>query len=568
MSRIIVITLVAPLLLICSATRVCVTLDSGFDMLLDPTMPIAGVTRESQLSGFNVDARLHILPSILSNTSYELRVLGSYGELMVATRRDECDVAWAAYFQTANRDRCGDTVQNRDTCRPLSEWTESSSWTPWRCCVDFSPPFMTYGLAIMYEVYYPTFMETLVQSVTAPFAINFGCFTFILLTIFAHFLWVAERKVNPDHFPTRYLDGIDDAVWWAIVTLTTVGYGDKVPITGFGRVLAILWMLTGLCLCSILIGYMSDTFSEIQSGTATLNTVRDMVAEDYMVCSYPTSFNSGEILSAVPPANRKEGSGMAECAEWMETRGPDDKFAIVLDAPVMKHFRSITPWARTMHISNDINTYLVTIVYPEGGGSMGRSLSDKLNPAVVDFYYSGHHTQLVDRWFPADGANSVGTDVIQWGIVGLALGLLIAYVIVMVLATYVPKPDTVALKAVSSSARGLQRRLSQKTNLAAELAATETPTTIYPSESSEDMGTPQSSKGTPYEVRHRARPLPALVRPPVRVPFLSHLPFVLASVVGSRMAYPSRFVCSLPATVAFLPPHRRSTPLWPRKKRR
>ena len=57
--------------------RVCVTLDSGFDMLVDPSMPIADVSRESQLYGFNVDARLHILPTVLhsKNSSYELRVL-------------------------------------------------------------------------------------------------------------------------------------------------------------------------------------------------------------------------------------------------------------------------------------------------------------------------------------------------------------------------------------------------------------------------------------------------------------------------------------------------------------
>ena len=156
-----------------AVTRVCVTLDSGFEMLNDPTIPIDEVSHECQLHGFNVEARLTLLPMVLQTSTYQLRVLGSYGELMVATRRGECDVGWAAYFHTSNRDQCGDTVLDVITCRPLSELNasqlDSTGWGPWRCCVDFSPPFTTYGLAIMYDAQRKGFLESLYQSITHPF---------------------------------------------------------------------------------------------------------------------------------------------------------------------------------------------------------------------------------------------------------------------------------------------------------------------------------------------------------------------------------------------------------------
>ena len=82
---------------------------------------------------------------------------------------------------------------------------------------------------------------------------------------------------------------------------------------------------------------------------------------------------------------------------WLRASSPADKVAIVLDGPIMKNFRSRTPWARHMHISADINKYLVAVAYPEGGGRLGRSLSDQLNPAIVDLYNSGKHTELVER---------------------------------------------------------------------------------------------------------------------------------------------------------------------------
>ena len=43
------------------------------------------------------------------------------------------------------------------------------------------------------------------------------------MVIGGHFMWLAERKHNPDVFPTAYFEGIDDAIWWAMVTATTVG---------------------------------------------------------------------------------------------------------------------------------------------------------------------------------------------------------------------------------------------------------------------------------------------------------------------------------------------------------
>jgi voltage-gated potassium channel len=51
------------------------------------------------------------------------------------------------------------------------------------------------------------------------------------------------RIIEPETYPT-----IGNAYWWAVVTVTTVGYGDFIPHTPAGRVVASLLMLTGLAL--------------------------------------------------------------------------------------------------------------------------------------------------------------------------------------------------------------------------------------------------------------------------------------------------------------------------------
>jgi voltage-gated potassium channel len=64
----------------------------------------------------------------------------------------------------------------------------------------------------------------------------------------------AEHPVNPD-FAT-----VGDAFWWGIVTLTTVGYGDVVPITETGRWAGVMIMIAGIAVLGTLAGSLSSFF--------------------------------------------------------------------------------------------------------------------------------------------------------------------------------------------------------------------------------------------------------------------------------------------------------------------
>ena len=49
-----------------------------------------------------------------------------------------------------------------------------------------------------------------------------------LLFIFGNLIWLAERRRNTEQFPRQYLHGVGNGMWFGLVTLTTVGYGDVV----------------------------------------------------------------------------------------------------------------------------------------------------------------------------------------------------------------------------------------------------------------------------------------------------------------------------------------------------
>ncbi|XP_015759168.1 PREDICTED: uncharacterized protein LOC107338448 [Acropora digitifera] len=82
---------------------------------------------------------------------------------------------------------------------------------------------------------------------------------FILLTatFSGIIIWFLDHRQNPQEFPQSFLKGIWEGFWWALVTMTTVGYGDRSPKSTLGRVFCIFWIITGLIIISIFIAMVT-----------------------------------------------------------------------------------------------------------------------------------------------------------------------------------------------------------------------------------------------------------------------------------------------------------------------
>lgn len=63
-----------------------------------------------------------------------------------------------------------------------------------------------------------------------------------------------------EHDANSNIKTAEDAIWWAFVTITTVGYGDKYPVTTEGRIIAAFLMVTGVGLFGTFTGYMTSWF--------------------------------------------------------------------------------------------------------------------------------------------------------------------------------------------------------------------------------------------------------------------------------------------------------------------
>lgn len=72
--------------------------------------------------------------------------------------------------------------------------------------------------------------------------------------------------------PNANIETAGDAVWWVLVTVATVGYGDKYPVTLNGRLIASLVILAGVGLFGILSGYLARSFLGEQANTESDDT--------------------------------------------------------------------------------------------------------------------------------------------------------------------------------------------------------------------------------------------------------------------------------------------------------
>ena len=62
--------------------------------------------------------------------------------------------------------------------------------------------------------------------------------------------------------PASNIKSAEDAIWWSLVTITTVGYGDKYPVTTEGRMIGVLLMFVGVGIFGTFTGYIASWFTQ------------------------------------------------------------------------------------------------------------------------------------------------------------------------------------------------------------------------------------------------------------------------------------------------------------------
>ena len=106
--------------------------------------------------------------------------------------------------------------------------------------------------------HYSTALEDLIASIYAERDAFISALYLLALSILitSCLMHYAEHALQPDQFGT-----IPDAMWWSVITITTVGYGDATPISAWGKVIGAFTALSGVFTVALLTGIVASAFA-------------------------------------------------------------------------------------------------------------------------------------------------------------------------------------------------------------------------------------------------------------------------------------------------------------------
>ena len=154
------------------------------------------------------------------NLHYEFKEMG-LEEMLAATAKGEVDAAAAALTITAERERQ----------------------------LDFTHPFFTSGLGVAVPRKSGLGWLSAIKRFTSGAFLQAAGALLGVLSLVGVVVWLVERKRNAQ-FPNDPVKGVGSGIWWSAVTMTTVGYGDKAPVTLPGRILGLIWMFASIIIIS------------------------------------------------------------------------------------------------------------------------------------------------------------------------------------------------------------------------------------------------------------------------------------------------------------------------------
>jgi len=320
-----------------------------------PVEPFITKSTDGKFSGFSIELLRDIADE--GNFDIEYVEVDSVGAQLDAVREGKADAAISAISITSGREET----------------------------VDFSVSMFESGIqAMVSKSAGGTGLRSLLADVFSPVLLLVFVMMVLGTLLTGTFVWAWERRHGNDHFTNPGAHGIFDGIWWATVTLFTIGYGDKVPHKVVSRIVTMVWMFVGVLMVATITAEVTSSVT-IERLESRISSVSDLAGED--VITYPGTTSWDYLLShgidprpvdSIDDAYQQVRSGEAE--------------AFVFDA-------SIIQWL----VANRSGVEAAgPVIQPENYGIVtaeNSALTETINRALLTLREDGSYERLKKSYF-------------------------------------------------------------------------------------------------------------------------------------------------------------------------
>ncbi|RAI83850.1 transporter substrate-binding domain-containing protein [Algoriphagus yeomjeoni] len=194
----------------------------------------------------------------------------------------------------------------------------------------FSQPFYNSSLSIVSRSDELTLWQKVKPFFSFKLIIAVGLFLFILALV-GTLLWLAERKNSPDQFPKDPVNGIGNGMWLAVVTMSTVGYGDKAPVTLAGRIITGTWIIISIIFATSMVAGIASTLTLNSLGDSTILNIEQL-------SNKKAATLAGSPSEAFLKENKAKTIASNTLQEAMEKLEENEVEAVVYDRPQLLYY--------------------------------------------------------------------------------------------------------------------------------------------------------------------------------------------------------------------------------------
>ena len=341
------------MLVLCVA---CVSGESELVVGVKPAEPFVIVADDGSVSGFSIDLLEHMMAQLEVPVSVSYLVDPDIPTHLASIRDGKVDFGIAATTITSKR----------------------------LYSFDFSEPFYISSLGIIAE---KGRKPSLLSQIFTKEILIILIIVLIYIVIVAHIVWFIERE-EEGHFHTSYIKGVATGIWWAIVTMSTVGYGDVYPKKHWGKAFAAFVIISGIAIFGFAIATLSSAMVVTQLPTSTIQGPGELYARPVAVIAGTQSV----ILAEEQGMHPVPVKSLDEAIALLKERKVD---AVVHDTPLLKYYLKNHPDPTLALAPQTFDSFLYGITYPKDS-----PWSEILDPKLIKTIYEDeYHKELHIKWF-------------------------------------------------------------------------------------------------------------------------------------------------------------------------